>query len=132
MPNGCMCCRVRGDLVAALKRLIVGAVDVTTLEQADESPAEVVDDRDGASTANPAQINNDQGQRDVVVTGQTPPASVQEAIKPDGVIIECSGLDELAPVLQVGKTRFTYTENGCSSCPALLHAQRCASLGLLA
>lgn len=104
MPNGCMCCRVRGDLVAALQRLIMGTAGVTTTEEASNSPIGVFNGREGVSTADKADkatSNNDHDQGGAGTTGQTPLPSMQKATKLDGVIIECSGLDELAPVLQV-------------------------------
>mmetsp|Transcript_167348 Transcript_167348/g.321451 ORF Transcript_167348/g.321451 Transcript_167348/m.321451 type:complete len:429 (+) Transcript_167348:82-1368(+) len=57
MPNGCLCCRVRGDLVDALRRLAERTVS-------------------GA------------------------PAGEEALPQLDGLIIECSGLSEVAPVAQ--------------------------------
>lgn len=79
MPNGCMCCRVRGDLVDALKRLILASASV---------------DADCWPTSSEVKVDNND-------TSAPVPASSDQQAKLDGIILECSGLDELAPILQV-------------------------------
>lgn len=118
MPNGCMCCRVRGDLVAALRRLIVGVTGQSTTEQASSSQAGLVPNQEGSSEADPAEAGGRQGGGGDA-TGRTAGAASL-----DGVIIECSGLDELAPILQVGSAR-TDTKESTVSNTCALHIRLC-------
>jgi len=67
MPNGCLCCRVRGDLVDALRRLAARTL----------------------------------GSSPPVAPEVAAPGASEDALPPlDGLIIECSGLSEVAPVAQ--------------------------------
>lgn len=71
LPNGCMCCRVRGDLRDAFKRIVKTAYSPQASRSAPEG--------------NP--------------TG-TPPPTSQMKRGLDGLVLELSGLSELGPVVQ--------------------------------
>lgn len=108
MPNGCMCCRVRGDLVDALKRLIVGYSSSRTPEQAGVAPngtgETAADHADrAAAEASTAGFLGGKGAVADYADAQVPAAKAEQERRGrlDGIILECSGLDELAPVLQV-------------------------------
>ncbi|CAM9829626.1 unnamed protein product, partial [Discosporangium mesarthrocarpum] len=85
MPNGCMCCRVRGDLVDALKQIIKGS---NTRARARATQTDL-------GTASPDSVP-------VNLAFPNPSLEEESSERPalDGVILECSGLAEIAPVLQ--------------------------------
>ncbi|CAN0442611.1 unnamed protein product, partial [Ectocarpus sp. 12 AP-2014] len=97
MPNGCMCCRVRGDLVDALKRLIVSASERASLGDGEAPPRQQQTQQEAGKSPPPPSPGGDQLVGDAGAPAA--PAAVAAA-KLDGIILECSGLDELAPVLQ--------------------------------
>lgn len=106
MPNGCMCCRVRGDLVDALKRLIASANNAPADDGAASSSnaAHAPDGRDAAEAeatgvAAAAASSGPRGAAKNIAATEEPPKGAVAIL--DGIILECSGLDELAPVLQV-------------------------------
>lgn len=104
MPNGCMCCRVRGDLVDALKRLIVSANNAPGGDGAASSDAtnapDAGDTAAGASEVAASADSSGLGEAAKNIAATEEQAQGAVAVL-DGIILECSGLDELAPVLQV-------------------------------
>ena len=123
MPNGCMCCRVRGDLVDALKRLIVSANSAPAAEGAASSGATGAPEArsEAAAAAAAAPSGPDGAAKNVAATGEQAEGA---AAVLDGIILECSGLDELAPVLQVmcvGKVVF-----GCTGTQQVPPTRTCA------
>lgn len=109
MPNGCMCCRVRGDLVDALKRLIASASGIEVPENTESTlPNGASEEAVGGAGENSTVAVS--GEK-IAATSVDASSRVslakeeQERGKLDGIVLECSGLDELAPVLQV---EFTY------------------------
>lgn len=146
MPNGCMCCRVRADLVDALKRLIAtssapqapepqgperagllpadGAVDAASSSGGSMAVSTTnAGDKTGEGVSSPSSFSSpsSSGVPSLAADGagaQVLASSEQrEKSALDGIILECSGLDELAPVLQVGFTYFL-TERGRVLCAA--------------
>lgn len=97
-----MCCRVRGDLVDALKRLIMSANDAPAGSSSTATPnAPDAEDRAaGAIEVEVAAASSGPGgaAKNVAPTEEQAQGAVAVL---DGIILECSGLDELAPVLQV-------------------------------
>lgn len=106
MPNGCMCCRVRGDLVAALKRLVSSAAGIAIPEQTNlGSPTTGV----GTQEEGSEQAADSAKSTDNVDAVSAPMAkAIKNPVALDGVVLECSGLDELAPVLQVRRNLSKY------------------------
>lgn len=155
MPNGCMCCRVRGDLVDALKRLIVSANGASAGDELapqqqhqedggstpslspDSSKSGITTDSVGADAAggrsnqvtartassgpngvvqNTATAAAERQPQEVAAKEAVAAAAAAAPTKLDGIILECSGLDELAPVLQVRIPICTIVSNGLNSC----------------
>lgn len=98
MPNGCMCCRVRGDLVDALKRLIASANNAPASDGAASANETAAPDAATEATVAAASSGVDGAAKNTAAAAGEAHGSLAVL---DGIILECSGLDELAPVLQV-------------------------------
>ncbi len=84
MPNGCMCCRVRGDLRDAFKRIVVAAYEAPPALDAAAAAAATTTTSSSTSSSTTAAA----------------PRAARRTRGLDGLVLELSGLSELGPVVQ--------------------------------
>ena len=94
LPNGCMCCRVRGDLRDAFKRIIKAAY------ASPASGGSAVNTGDGRPTTQQQQQQQQPQQTQQQQQQQQPVQQLPRARGLDGLVLELSGLSELGPVVQ--------------------------------